>query len=91
MLYLWVSTVLGEMDSRSAISLAECPSQKLTTRQREILQLLGEGHSAKEIADLLSISPRTVETHKYNMMEELNLKTTADLIKFAIKHGIVSI
>jgi DNA-binding CsgD family transcriptional regulator len=52
---------------------------------------LGEGHSAKEIADMLSISPRTVETHKYNIMEELNLQTTADLIKFAIKHGIVSI
>jgi DNA-binding NarL/FixJ family response regulator len=65
--------------------------KKLTTRQREILQLLGEGHSAKKIADLLSISPRTVETHKYNMMQELNLRTTADLIKFAIKHGIVSI
>jgi DNA-binding NarL/FixJ family response regulator len=65
--------------------------KRLTARQREILQLLGEGHSAKEIADLLSISPRTVETHKYNMMQELNLRTTADLIKFAIKHGIVSI
>ncbi len=65
--------------------------KKLTTRQREVLQLLGEGHSAKEIADMLSISPRTVETHKYNMMQELNLSTNADLIKFAIKHGIVSI
>jgi DNA-binding NarL/FixJ family response regulator len=65
--------------------------KRLTARQREVLQLLGEGHSAKEIADMLSISPRTVETHKYNIMEELNLQTTADLIKFAIKHGIVSI
>jgi DNA-binding NarL/FixJ family response regulator len=65
--------------------------KRLTSRQREVLQLLGEGHSAKEIADMLSISPRTVETHKYNIMQELNLKTTADLIKFAIKHGIVSI
>jgi DNA-binding NarL/FixJ family response regulator len=65
--------------------------KKLTTRQYEVLQLLAEGLSAKEIADKLYISPRTVETHKYNMMEELNLKTTADLIKFAIKHGIVSI
>jgi len=55
------------------------------------LQLLAEGHSAKEIANMLSISPRTVETHKYNMMEGLNLKTTADLIKFAIKHGLTAI
>jgi DNA-binding NarL/FixJ family response regulator len=65
--------------------------KKLTHRQGEILQLLAEGHSAKEIANMLSISPRKVETHKYNMMERLNLKTTADLIKFAIKHGFTAI
>ena len=64
---------------------------KLTDRQREILKLLAEGRSAKEIGDMLSISPRTVETHKYNMMQARDLKTTADLIKFAIKQGIVSI
>ena len=65
--------------------------KKLTHRQEEILQLIAEGHSAKEIANMLSISSRTVETHKYNMMQELNLKTTADLIKFAIKHGLTAI
>ena len=65
--------------------------KKLTTRQCEVLQLLAEGLSAKGIADKLHISPRTVETHKYNLMQELNLKTTADLIKFAIRHGIVTI
>ena len=64
---------------------------KLTPRQREVLQLLAEGHSAKEIADILSISPRTVEFHKYRMMEELNISTSAELVQFAIKHGIVSI
>ena len=64
---------------------------KLTGRQKEILQLLTEGHSAKEIAATLKISPRTVEFHKYNMMEEWNLKSSADLIRYAIKHGIVSI
>ena len=65
--------------------------KKLTHRQEEILQLLAEGHPTKEIAKLLHISPRTVETHKYNMMQELKLKTTADLVKYAIKQGIVSI
>ena len=65
--------------------------KKLTHRQEEILQLIAEGHSAKEIANMLSISSRTVETHKYNTMQELNLKTTADLIKFAIKHGLTAI
>ena len=65
--------------------------QKLTERQKEILQLIAEGHLTKEIADILSISIRTVEKHKYNMMQELNFKTTADLVKYAIKQGIVSI
>ncbi len=65
--------------------------RKLTDRQKEILQLVVEGYSAKEIANMLSISPRTVETHKYNMMQELNLKTTADLIKFAIKNNLTTL
>jgi DNA-binding NarL/FixJ family response regulator len=65
--------------------------QKLTERQREILQLIAEGHLTKEIADILCISVRTVEKHKYNMMQELKIKTTADLVKYAIKQGIVSI
>ncbi len=64
---------------------------KLTDRQKEILHLVVEGYSAKEIANMLSISPRTVETHKYNMMQELNLKTTADLIKFAIKNNLTTL
>lgn len=66
-------------------------NKKLTRRQDEILQLLAEGHSTKEIANILHISPRTVETHKYNMMQELKLKTTTDLVKYAIKQGIISI
>jgi DNA-binding NarL/FixJ family response regulator len=76
---------------RNAHSEEYSLEHKLTDRQREILQLLAEGHSAKKIADMLSISPRTVETHKYNMMQALDLKTTADLVKFSIKQGIVSI
>ena len=66
-------------------------NQKLTERQREILQLIAEGHVTKEIADILCISVRTAERHKYNMMKALNLKTTADLVKYAIKQGIVFI
>ena len=62
--------------------------QNLTARQKEILQLITEGHLTKEIADILCISVRTVERHKYNMMQELKLKTTADLVKYAIKQGI---
>ena len=63
---------------------------ELTPRQREVLQLVGEGHSAKEIATILHISTRTVEFHKYRIMEDLNLRTNAGLIQYAVKNGIVS-
>jgi len=69
----------------------EDPAAKLTPRQREILQLLAEGRSAKEIASTLAISSRTVEFHKYQMMETLGLHHSAELVHFAIKHGIVAI
>ena len=67
------------------------PSASLTSRQREILQLVAEGRSAKDIATILRISPRTVEFHKYRIMEALGLRTTAELTQYAIKHGIVSV
>ena len=63
---------------------------RLTPRQREVLQLLAEGRSAKEIASVLRISSRTVEFHKYRMMEELGMKTVAELVKYAINKGIVT-
>ncbi|TMQ28696.1 MAG: response regulator transcription factor [Nitrospirae bacterium] len=62
----------------------------LTPRQREVLQHLAEGRTAKEIANLMNITPRTVEFHKGQIMDHLNLRTTADLIKYALTHGIVS-
>ena len=65
------------------------PSIELTGRQREVLQLLAEGKSAKEIGGLLNISPRTVETHKYKMMDDLGVKTSAELVRHAIKHGLI--
>ena len=65
------------------------PIASLTPRQREVLQLLAEGRSAKEIAARLSISVRTVEFHKYQLMETLGIHTNAELIHFAIKHGLI--
>lgn len=64
-------------------------SARLTGRQREVLQLLAEGHSVKEIATILGISSKTVEFHKYTMMENLGLKTSAELVRYAVKQGIV--
>ena len=61
----------------------------LTPRQREVVQLLAEGKSMKEVASVLNVTPRTVAFHKYRVMEELSLKTTAELIQFAIKSRIL--
>jgi DNA-binding NarL/FixJ family response regulator len=63
----------------------------LTPRQREVLQLLAEGRPTKQIARSLGISARTVEFHKYQMMETLGLHTNAELVHFAIKHGLVEL
>jgi DNA-binding NarL/FixJ family response regulator len=63
--------------------------RQLTPRQREVVQLLAEGKSMKEVASILNLTPRTVAFHKYRVMEELNIATTAELIQFAIKSRIV--
>jgi DNA-binding NarL/FixJ family response regulator len=62
---------------------------ELTTRQREVLQLLAEGRSMKEVGNILNVAPRTVAFHKYKMMEQLRLKTSAELVQFAVKQGVV--
>ena len=62
--------------------------ERLSERHREILQLLAEGLLAKQIGDKLGISSRTVEYHKYKLMEKLGFKTTAELIRFAVQAGI---
>jgi DNA-binding NarL/FixJ family response regulator len=64
-------------------------AQQLTPRQREVVQLVAEGHSMKEVGHILNIAPRTVAFHKYRIMEQLKIRTTAELIQFAIKHHIV--
>src|ERR1019366_2006604 len=63
---------------------------KLTSRQGEVLQLLAEGRSMKEVASILKISPRTVAFHKYRIMEVLKVKTNAELVQYAIRNRIVS-
>jgi DNA-binding NarL/FixJ family response regulator len=60
----------------------------LTPRQREVVGLIAEGRTMKEVAAALGLSPRTVETHKYQVMRSLGLQTTADLVRYAIEHGL---
>jgi len=64
-------------------------SHDLTSREREVLQLLAEGRSMKEVASMLNVTPRTIAYHKYQMMERLRVKSTAELIQYAVKHHIV--
>jgi two-component system, NarL family, response regulator NreC len=62
----------------------------LSEREREIFQLVAEGHSNKEIAELLSVSPATVETHRAHVLEKLDVHNTAELVLFAVRRGVVS-
>lgn len=62
----------------------------LSLRQREVLQLLAEGRSMKAAADVLKLTPRTIAFHKYAMMEQLGLKTGAELVQYAVRAGLVS-
>jgi len=62
----------------------------LTSRQREVLQLIAEGRTMKEVASILDISPRTAESHKYEIMQVLAVKTTAELIQYAIRSKLVA-
>jgi DNA-binding NarL/FixJ family response regulator len=73
-------------------SLSASPEDQisLTPRQREVLRLLAEGKRMKEIAAILGLSTRTVETHKYEMMQTLGLGSTAELVRYAIKHGLAA-
>jgi two-component system, NarL family, response regulator NreC len=65
------------------------PYEQLTTREREILQLASQGWSNSEIAERLFISPRTVETHRANLMHKLGIRSNAELLQFAMVHGII--
>ena len=74
---------------RSTAKKETDPAAALTPRQREILKLLAEGQSAKRIAAALNLSARTVEDHKYRLMETLGIENNVELIHFAIKHGLI--
>jgi len=76
---------------RNEIATLKRADEELSPRKREVLQLVAKGRSIKEIAGALKISPKTVEFHKSQIMEQLDLHTTAELTKYAITHGLVSL
>ena len=74
----------------AAAAVVADPIARLTPRQREVLQLVAEGRSAKEVANILKISPRTAEFHKYRLMEQLAVTTNAELVQYAMRYGLVA-
>jgi DNA-binding NarL/FixJ family response regulator len=64
--------------------------EALSEREREVFQLVAEGHSNKEIADLLSVSPSTVDTHRTHVLQKLDLHSTAELVLYAVRRGVIS-
>jgi DNA-binding NarL/FixJ family response regulator len=80
----------GGILERSGEPTRDFFGRDLTTRQREVLQLTAEGKTVKEIGVLLRISPKTVEFHKSAVMDQLGLRNTADLTRYALTHGIIT-
>ncbi|HLW85238.1 MAG TPA: response regulator transcription factor [Candidatus Sulfotelmatobacter sp.] len=77
-------TVLGAF-----LSKTDLPADPLTSRERQVLQLVGEGKSTKEVASLLGISTKTAESHRTRLMQKLDIHETASLVRYAIRRGLV--
>jgi len=90
--HTYVTPLLGEVISTLIMTNPQQKSRPvtLTARQREVLLLLAEGRTMKEIGELLNITTRTTESHKYEIMRNLGLKTTAELIRYAVRINLVS-
>jgi DNA-binding NarL/FixJ family response regulator len=88
--YVSPAIAKGMVDEASAPHAGQIELRDLSGREREVLQLLAEGKSMKEVAAVLDISPRTVEFHKYRIMELLRVKTNAELVQQAIKLGLIA-
>jgi DNA-binding NarL/FixJ family response regulator len=84
--------VAGELfESYRRTELGAAAASRLTTRQREVLQLVAEGRSSKEVASMLKISVRTAEAHKARLLHALGVESTAELVHYAIRTGVISI
>ena len=85
------STLVEEYQAKVGTEREKDPYQQLTDREREVLKLIAEGHTAREIADMLVVSPKTVEWYKTSLMNKLNVHNKTDLIKYAIRRRIITL
>jgi DNA-binding NarL/FixJ family response regulator len=82
---------LGALEERLAARVESSPIESLSTREREILQLVAEGKASSEIAVVLHLSPKTVETYRSRLMQKLGLADVPALVKFAVRHGLTGL
>ena len=87
--YLTPLIARGDIDELPQPAAGEASAEQLTPREREVLQLLAEGKAMKEVAAVLGITTRTVAFHKYRMMESLGIRSSAELVRFAVRSRIV--
>lgn len=86
---LYLSPGISEAVVQAYFGKIELPSDPLTSREREVLQLIAEGKTTKKIAELLGVSVKTVESHRTRLMEKLDIRQIADLVRYAIRRGLV--
>ena len=85
------AALVEECQQRTSAKGETDPYQRLTDREREVLKLVAEGHTAREIAEMLVVSPKTVEWYKTSLMNKLSIRNKADLIKYAIRKGLIAL
>lgn len=86
---VYLSPVVSEAVVQACLTTTDLPQDALTSRELQALQMLAEGKTAKETASLLGISNKTVESHRYHIMEKLNIHDTAGLVRYAVRRGLI--
>ena len=86
-----IASLVTEEYVRQLMDKEATPASRLTPKEREVLQLMAEGHSTKQIAAALTLSVKTIETHRQQIMEKLDMRSIAELTKFAIREGLTSL
>jgi DNA-binding NarL/FixJ family response regulator len=81
--------ILSNFNSKGGSAVPETIGDRLTSREREIVQLLSEGKSSKEVASMLSISVKTAETHRANIMRKLEIHSVSELVRYAVRNQII--
>jgi len=85
------AALVDEFQQKAGVDGERDPYQQLTDREKEVLKLVVEGHTAREMADMLVVSPKTVEGYKTSLMTKLNIHNKTDLIKFAIRKRVITL